>query len=102
MSKKKNGITPLGDRVLVMPTGKEDKTTPSGIIIPDTVEKERPETGVVVAVGEGRTTDEGNIIPMNVSVGDTVIFSKYGPDEIKIEGEDFFIISESAILAVLG
>ena len=102
MSKKKNNITPLGDRVLVSPTSKDEKKTASGIIIPDTIDKERPETGVVVAVGEGRMTDEGNVIPMNVSVGDTVIFSKYGPDEIKIQGEDFFIISESAILAKLG
>ena len=96
----KRKITPLGDRVLVralVPTTK----TKSGIIIPDTAGKERPEQGTVVAVGLGRTTDEGTIIKPTVKVGDEILFSKYGPDEIKIDGEEFFIISESNILAII-
>ncbi len=96
----KQKIIPLGDRVLVSTLRAETKTK-SGIIIPDTVNKERPERGVVVAVGDGRTTDEGIVIAPKVSVGDTIIFSKYGPDEIKIDGEEFFILSESNILAII-
>lgn len=93
-------ITPLGDRVLVRTIEAETKTK-SGIIIPDTASKERPEQGVVVAVGAGRTTDEGKIISPEVKIGDTVIFSKYGPDEIKLDGEEYYILSESNILAVV-
>jgi len=96
----KRKITPLGDRVLVRTIEVETKTK-SGIIIPDTVNKERPEEGVVVAVGSGRTTDDGKIIAPNVKVGDVVIFSKYGPDEIKLDGEEYYILSESNILAIV-
>ena len=97
----KNKITPLGDRVLVKPLGGEDKTTDAGIIIPDTVDKARPETGKVIAVGEGKTNESGKVIPLKVKAGDVVLFSKYGPDEIKIDDEDYLIISESNILAIL-
>lgn len=93
-------IIPLGDRVLVHIIEAETKTK-SGIIIPDTASKERPEQGVVVAVGAGRTTDKGKIITPKVKVGDTVIFSKYGPDEIKIDGEEYYILNESNILAII-
>ena len=96
----KRKITPLGYRVLVralVPTTK----TKSGIIIPDTAGKERPEQGTVVAVGLGRTTDAGVVIKPTVNVGDEILFSKYGPDEIKIDGEEFFILSESNILAII-
>jgi len=96
----KQRIIPIGDRVLVS-TVKAETKTKSGIIIPDTVNKERPEQGVVIAVGEGRKTDQGNVIAPRVAVGDTIIFSKYGPDEIKVNNEDFFIISESNILAII-
>ncbi|OGZ09438.1 MAG: co-chaperone GroES [Candidatus Lloydbacteria bacterium RIFCSPHIGHO2_02_FULL_51_22] len=98
MSKKE--IIPLGDRVLVKPAEKEKKTK-SGIIIPDTVDKERPEIGKVVAVGAGKVTDEGKVIPLKVKAGDTVLFSKYGPDEVKYEGEEYLIVSESNILAII-
>lgn len=96
----KRKITLLGDRVLVRIDKVETKTK-SGIIIPDTVGKERPEQGVVVEVGAGRTTDKGVLIAPTVRRGDTVIFAKYGPDEIKIDGEDYFILSESNILAII-
>jgi chaperonin GroES len=99
MSTKKK-IVPLGDRVLVRIEKAETKTK-SGIIIPETISKERPEQGVVVSVGAGRTTDEGKTIAPHVAVGDTVIFSKYGPDEIKLDGEEYYILSESNILAVI-
>jgi chaperonin GroES len=93
-------IIPLGDRVLVQPEALITKTK-SGIIIPDTANKERAEQGVVVAVGAGRTTDEGKTIAPKVKVGDTVLFTKYGPDEVKIDGEEYYILSESNILAVI-
>jgi len=96
----KRKIIPLGDKVLVRTTEVETKTK-SGSIIPDTVSRERPAQGIVVAVGEGRTTDEGKMIAPKVKVGDTIIFSKYGPDELKLDGEDYYILSESNILAVV-
>lgn len=96
----KQKIVPLGDRVLVSVVVAETKTK-SGIIIPDTASKERPEQGVVVAVGDGRVTDEGKTVAPRVKVGDTIIFSKYGPDEIKIDGEEYYILNESNILAII-
>ena len=100
MNKKE--IIPLGDRVLVKSVDKDNaKKTASGIIIPDTVDKERPEIGKVIAVGDGKTTDDGKVIPMKVSVGNTVLFSKYGPDEVKIDDEEYLIVSESNILAII-
>lgn len=96
----KRKITPLGDRVLIRTLEAVIKTK-SGIIIPDTASKERPEQGVVVAVGLGRTTDTGTLVKPSVKVGDEVLFSKYGPEEIKIDGEELYILSESQILAVI-
>lgn len=103
MAKKEVKIRPLADRVLVRLFGEADREgkSKSGIIIPDTVDKERGEQGEVIAVGPGRTTDEGKLIPLSVKAGQKVIFSKYGPDEIKIDGQEYFIISESNILAVI-
>ncbi len=100
---KKINIKPLADRVLVeaLPEHERGKETKSGIFIPETVDKERAEQGIVVAVGQGKTTDEGKIIPMSVKVGDKVIFAKYGPDEIKLDGKEYFILNESNILAVI-
>ncbi len=93
------GIIPLSDRVLIRPISKEE-TTASGIIIPDTVSKEKPEQGTVVAVGAGKYED-GKLIPTRVKVGDVVVFSKYGYDEIKQDGEEYFILREDSILAVI-
>lgn len=101
MSNKKTTIRPLGDRVVVKPITEEAAKTKSGIIIPETVSKEKPEQGKVVAVGSGRMTDAGVKIPMSVKKGDTILFSKYAPDEVKIDGEEYFIISEGSILAVV-
>ncbi len=102
MSMKKINVLPLSERVLIKPESPGGgKKTPSGIIIPETVNKEKPEQGTVVAVGEGRRADNGTIIPLTVKKGDVVLFSKYSPDEVKIDGEEYFIISESNILAII-
>ena len=95
-------IRPLGDKVLVKTDKDSDQTkTKSGIIIPETIDKERPEEGVVVAVGEGRRLDNGQLFPLKVKKGNHIIFSKYGPDEIKINDEEYLIVSESNILAII-
>ena len=96
-------IVPLGDRILLKPLGEEELAIKSsaGIIIPETVDKEKPSQARVIAVGEGRYDDNGKLVPMRVKEGDRVIFSKYSPDEIKIDGEEYFILSESSILAVI-
>jgi chaperonin GroES len=98
-TKQNLNIKPLGDRVLVKPIAQEIKTK-SGIIIPDTIDKEKPDQGEVVAVGEGRYEDF-KIIPPRVKVGDRVLFSKYSPDEIKVEGEEYYILREENILAII-
>lgn len=95
-------INPLGDRILIeaLRELKHNKTA-GGIMIPETVSKERPEQGKVVAVGEGRRTEEGKLIAPKVKVGDVVLFSKYGPDEIKIDGVEYLIVKEENILAII-
>lgn len=98
---KKVSVQPLGDRVLVKPEAGEDTKTASGIYIPDTAHKEKPERGKVVATGPGKRGDDNEIIPMGVKVGDTVMFSKYGYDEIKIDDEEYYIVSENNILAII-
>ena len=98
---KKLSLKPLGDRVVVQPAEKEgEKKLASGIIIPETVDKEKPAQGTVVAVGPGKYED-GKRVPMQVKVGDTVIFSKYGYDEVKAEGQEYYILSESSILGII-
>ncbi len=92
----------MGDRVLVKGISRDEgKKSISGIIIPETVDKEKPEKGKVIAVGEGKVNDDGKTVPLRVKVGDTVIFSKYGPDEVKIDGEEYFILHEENILAII-
>lgn len=93
-------IKPLGDRVIIRPIA-EDITTKSGIVLPETVEKEKAEKGEVLAVGPGRVLDNGSLALMSVKVGDKVMFKKYSPDEIKIEGEELLVISEQDILAII-
>jgi chaperonin GroES len=90
-------IKPLEDRVVVKPS-EEEETTASGLVIPDTA-KERPQEGEVMAVGPGRF-EEGQRIPMDVSVGDKVIYSKYGGTEIKIDAEEYLILSARDVLAI--
>jgi len=90
-------LQPLGDRLVVKPMESEEKTK-SGIYLPDTA-KEKPQEGKVIAVGPGKMTDDGKRIPVDVEVGDIVIYAKYGGSEIKMEGEDYIILRESDILA---
>jgi chaperonin GroES len=93
-------LQPLEDRIVVKP-GEGEETTSSGLVIPDTA-KEKPQEGEVVAVGPGRfNEDGGERVPMDVSVGDTVIYSKYGGTEIKVEGEDYLILSARDVLATV-
>jgi len=96
-------IKPLGDRIIVRPlTAAENGTTSlSGIIIPETAKKEKPEQGIVLAAGAGKWNEDGDKrIPMEVKAGDRVLFSKYGYDEIKFEGKEYFIVSENSILGI--
>ncbi|MCD2192500.1 co-chaperone GroES [Actinomycetospora endophytica] len=92
-------IKPLEDK-LVVQASEAETTTASGIVIPDTA-KEKPQEGKVLAVGPGRVDDKGNRIPVDVSVGDVVIFSKYGGTEIKYNGEDYLVLSSRDVLAVV-
>jgi chaperonin GroES len=89
---------PAGDRVLVKPLSQEPEKTATGIYIPDTARKEKPERGTIVAVGEGKRTEKGDILPMKYKVGDEVMFSKYGYDELTIDDVEYYVISESNIL----
>lgn len=93
-------IVPTGDHIVVEAI-EEETTSASGIIIPDTASKEKPMKGKVVAVGPGKLTDDGKRLEMEVKEGDTVLFSKYGPTEIKVEGKDVLILSASDIYAKL-
>ncbi len=90
-------LQPLGDRVLVKPMEKEEKTK-SGIYLPDTA-KEKPQEGQIVAVGPGKYDETGKRIPMDLKVGDTVIYAKYGGTEIKVDDEELMILRESDVLA---
>ena len=97
----KTGFAPAGDRVLVKPLSQEEgQTTSFGIIIPETA-KEKPEQGTVVAVGPGKMGETGVVIPVGVKVGNRIMFNKYGYEEIKIKGVEYFIVSESNILGIL-
>ena len=91
-------LNPLADRVVVKPIQKEEMTK-GGIILPDTA-KEKPQEGEIIAAGPGKMNDEGKIIPMEVIVGDKVIYSKYGGTEIKIDDDEMIILRESDILAI--
>jgi chaperonin GroES len=100
MAKKKMKIVPLADYVLIEPIKEEEKTK-AGILLPESAEKERPEKGKVIAVGPGRRDEKGNLIPISVKVGQTVLFKKYGPDEIKVDDKEYLICKEEDILAVI-
>ncbi len=93
-------LKPLGDRVIIQPSDDDVEKSPGGIYIPDTA-KEKPQKGKVVAVGSGRTTDEGNTIKMSVKVNDIVIYSKYSGTEYSENSTDFLIVKESDILAIV-
>ena len=93
-------LKPLDDRIVVKPNEAEERTA-SGLVIPDTA-KEKPQQGEVLAAGPGRTSEHtGQVIPLNIKVGDTVIYSKYGGTEITVDGEDLLILSSRDVLAVV-
>ena len=92
-------IKPLEDRILVKPLDAE-QTTASGLVIPDTA-KEKPQEGTVVAVGPGRIDDNGNRVPLDVNVGDKVIYSEYGGTEVKYSGKEYLILSARDVLAII-
>jgi chaperonin GroES len=102
-AKSSSPVVPLSDRVVVKPLSADEAgtMTASGIIIPDSA-KEKPEQGVVVAVGPGRWNEDGDArIPVSVSVGDRVLFSKYGFETVKVDGVEYYVIEESRVLAVI-
>jgi chaperonin GroES len=92
-------LKPLADRVVIEHVEQSEKTN-TGIFLPDTA-KEKPQEGIVRAVGTGRVNDEGKTLPMTVKVGDRVIYSKYSGSEVKIDGKEFLIVSEKDVLAVV-
>ena len=93
-------IKPLSDHILIEPVKEEEKTK-FGILLPDTASKERPEQGIVIAVGPGKKTEDGKIVPVSVMAGHKVLFTKYGPNEIKIDGREYLIAREEEILAII-
>ncbi len=101
MSDHKNTtLRPLEDRLIVEPVD-EKETSASGLIIPETVSKEKPQKGKVLYVGPGRIDNNGNRIDMEVKVGDVVLFSKYGPTEIKVDGKELMVLNQSDVMAIL-
>ncbi len=93
-------LQPLGDRVVVTSEDETESRTPSGLVIPDTA-KEKPQIGEVVAVGPGARDDDGKRIPMDVSVGDNILYSKFAGTEIKLDRDDYLVLSERDILAIV-
>src|SRR3989344_4671954 len=92
-------IKPLNDRVLVEPVKEERKK--GGIILPETLEKEKPQEGIVIAVGPGKFDEDGNRIPMTVKKGDKVLFTKYAPNEIKVDGKEYLVVREDDIMGIV-
>ena len=93
-------IKPLSDHIVIEPISQEERTK-TGILVPATVEKERPEQGKVMAVGPGKRTSSGTVIPPEVKPGDLVLFTKYGPTEVKVDDKEYLIAKQEDILAVL-
>jgi len=93
-------IRPVGDRVVVKPAPREE-VTKSGIVIPDTA-KEKPQEGTVIAIGSGRLLDNGERVPLDLREGDRVLFAKYGGTEFKLDGEEYLVLKENDVLAVIG
>lgn len=100
MTGKKLTLKPLADHIIVEAVSEEEVHS-SGLIIPDTVSKEKPQKGKVLAVGPGKFDDSGKRVPMDVKAGDTVLFTKYGPTEVKLDGTEYLVLSESDVLAIV-
>jgi len=97
---KNMNFKPLSNHLFIEPI-EEEHVTASGIVLPETAEKERPIRGKIIAVGPGKKNEKGEIMPMSVKVGDIVLFKKYGPDEIEIEGKKYLVGDEDDILAII-
>ena len=93
-------IKPISDHILIEPMKAEEKTK-AGILLPETAEKDRPEQGKVIAVGPGKKDKTGKAVPLEVKTGDTVLFTKYGPTEIKVDGKEYLIARQEDILAII-
>lgn len=93
-------IEPLYDKVVIKPLSQEEVTA-SGIVLPDTVDREKPMQGEVVAVGPGKRLENGEIAPISVKKGDKVLFTKYAPDEVEIDDEEYLVIEEEKILGII-
>jgi len=94
-------IKPLSNHIFIEPV-EEEKTTKSGIVLPDTADKERPMMGKVLAIGPGKLDQHGKRVPMSVAVGNKILFKKYGPDEIEINNKKYLVGDEDDVLAVIG
>ena len=93
-------IQPLYDKVVIKPLSAEEVTA-FGLVLPDTASREKPMQGEVVAVGPGKALDNGQVRPMSVKQGDTVLFTKYAPDEVEVDGQEYLVIEEEKILAIV-
>jgi len=93
-------IDPLYDKVVIKPLSREEVTA-SGIVLPDTADTEKPMQGEVIAAGPGKRLENGSVAPMTVKKGDKVLFTKYAPDEVEIDGEDYLVIDEDKILGIV-
>lgn len=93
-------LHPMDDRILVEPV-EEETATAFGLVLPDTASKEKPQKGKVLAVGPGKLSEDGKRLPMTVKAGDMILYTKYGPTEVKIEGKEIYFLQESDVLAVV-
>lgn len=93
-------LQPLHDHVVLKPA-KQEEITKSGIVLPDTADKDKPVQGEVIAVGPGKYNEDGERMAMSVKPGDKVVFKKYSPDEVKIDGEEYLVVSETDIIAII-
>lgn len=99
MAKAAQKLTPIGGNILVKAL-EQETVTESGIVLPDTVSKEAPQKGEVIALGAGKRDEKGNLVPFSVQVGDKVFFKKYGPDKLEVDGEEYLVMEESDVLAI--
>lgn len=93
-------LKPLYDNIIVEQL-KEEEVTKSGIVLPDTINKEKPQQGEVIAVGPGKKDSNGNLIEMSLKIGDKILFSRYSPNEIKIDNEEYLVMKEGDVLAII-
>jgi len=96
-----NVISPVGEYILVEPVKQEEETTASGLILQSSNKAERPQKGTIISLGAGKLNDKGERVPFNVAVGQTVLFKKYSPEEVELDGKVYLIMKEQDILAII-